>query len=172
MIIDRIYRDEIDDREWNRTGKDDYFNSLLVQIQISPADPHRAQVVSGLIEYFVNGYTREQYCRNPYKLERFYNTMVEISKIRPGFTKIDCEGEILDVSAPRTVNLKTGSTSQVADAILKDQSGTITLTLWDHNIKMVRKGSKVQIAGGFAKDFKGKMSLSTGKFGKLEVVQY
>ena len=53
MIIDRIYRDEIDDREWNRTGKDDYFNSLLVQIQISPADPHRAQVVSGLIEYFV-----------------------------------------------------------------------------------------------------------------------
>lgn len=172
MIIDRVYRDEIDDREWNRTGKDDYYLSMLIQLQFSRAKPGRAQIVSGCCEYFVNGYSRQEYFRNPYKEDYLRSNMVEISKIRPGFTKIDCEGEIIDIGAPRTVNLKTGSTGTVADAVLKDQSGTITLTLWDHNIKMVRKGSKVQVIGGFAKDFKGKLSLSTGKFGRMEVTQY
>ncbi|MDE1814120.1 MAG: DNA-binding protein [Thaumarchaeota archaeon] len=82
------------------------------------------------------------------------------------------EGIIESISEPRTVNLKTGGQAQVADAMLKDETGQIKLSLWDAQIKMVKQGSKVRIENGFVTQFKGKNSLNVGKFGKLVVLEF
>lgn len=76
------------------------------------------------------------------------------------------------ISEPRTVNLKTGGQAQVADAILKDETGQIKLTLWDAQIKMVKQGSKVRIENGYISTFRGENSLNVGKYGKLEVLEF
>ena len=82
------------------------------------------------------------------------------------------EGMIDNISEPRTVNLKTGGQAQVADAVLKDDTGQIKLTLWDAQIKMVKQGSKVRIENGYISTFRGENSLNVGKYGKLEVLEY
>ena len=82
------------------------------------------------------------------------------------------EGAIDSISEPRTVNLKTGGQAQVADAILKDETGQIKLTLWDAQIKMVKSGSKVRIENGYITNFKGENSLNVGKYGKLTVIEF
>lgn len=82
------------------------------------------------------------------------------------------EGTIDSISEPRTVNLKTGGQAQVADAILKDDTGQIKLTLWDAQIKMVKSGSKVRIENGYITNFKGENSLNVGKYGKLTVIEF
>ena len=82
------------------------------------------------------------------------------------------EGVIDSISEPRTVNLKTGGQAQVADAILKDDTGQIKLTLWDAQIKMVKQGSKVRIENGNISTFRGENSLNVGKYGKLEVLEF
>lgn len=82
------------------------------------------------------------------------------------------EGVIDSVGEPRTVNLRTGGQAQVADAILKDDTGQIKLTLWDAQIKMVKQGSKVRIENGYTSTFKGENSLNVGKYGKLVVVEF
>ncbi|MDE1862310.1 MAG: DNA-binding protein [Thaumarchaeota archaeon] len=82
------------------------------------------------------------------------------------------EGMIDSISEPRTVNLKTGGQAQVADAILKDETGQIKLTLWDAQIKMVKQGSKVRIENGYISTFRGENSLNVGKYGKLEVLEF
>jgi len=82
------------------------------------------------------------------------------------------EGVIDTISEPRTVNLRTGGQAQVADAILKDDTGQIKLTLWDAQIKMVKSGSKVKIENGYVTSFKGENSLNVGKYGKLSVLEF
>jgi len=82
------------------------------------------------------------------------------------------EGVIDTIGEPRTVNLRTGGQAQVADAILKDDTGQIKLTLWDAQIKMVKSGSKVKIENGYVTSFKGENSLNVGKYGKLNVLEF
>ena len=82
------------------------------------------------------------------------------------------EGVIDTISEPRTVNLRTGGQAQVADAVLKDDTGQIKLTLWDAQIKMVKPGSKVKIENGYVTSFKGENSLNVGKYGKLNVLEF
>jgi replication factor A1 len=82
------------------------------------------------------------------------------------------EGTIESISEPRTVNLKAGGQAQVADAVLKDDTGQIKLTLWDAQIKMVKAGSKVKIENGYITSFRGENSLNVGKYGKLNVIEF
>ncbi|HET6457755.1 MAG TPA: OB-fold nucleic acid binding domain-containing protein [Nitrosopumilaceae archaeon] len=99
--------------------------------------------------------------------------MTSISQLRSGMTKLDTvEGTIESISEPRTVNLKAGGQAQVADAIIKDETGQIKLTLWDAQIKMVKAGSKVTVENGYINSFKGENSLNVGKYGKLNIVEF
>jgi len=82
------------------------------------------------------------------------------------------EGVIDSIGEPRTVNLRTGGQAQVADAVLKDDTGQIKLTLWDAQIKMVKPGSKVKIENGYISSFRGENSLNVGKYGKLSVIEF
>lgn len=88
-------------------------------------------------------------------------------------TRLDTvEGTIDSIGEPRTVNLKAGGQAQVADAVLKDETGQIKLTLWDAQIKMIKAGSKVSIENGYINSFKGENSLNVGKYGKLNVIEF
>ncbi|MBI1829375.1 MAG: DNA-binding protein [Thaumarchaeota archaeon] len=99
--------------------------------------------------------------------------MTSINQLRSGMTKLDTvEGTVESISEPRTVNLKAGGQAQVADAILKDETGQIKLTLWDAQIKMVKAGSKVTVENGYINSFKGENSLNVGKYGKLNIVEF
>lgn len=82
------------------------------------------------------------------------------------------EGTIDSISEPRTVNLRTGGQAQVADAVLKDDTGQIKLTLWDAQIKMVKQGSKIRIENGYISSFRGENSLNVGKYGKLQILEF
>ena len=99
--------------------------------------------------------------------------MTTINQLRSGMTRLDTvEGTIESISEPRTVNLKAGVQAQVVDAILKDETGQIKLTLWDAQIKMVKAGSKITVENGYINSFKGENSLNVGKYGKLNIVEF
>lgn len=99
--------------------------------------------------------------------------MTNISQLNKPQNRLEpVEGTIDSISEPRTVNLKTGGEAKVADAILKDDTGKIKLTLWDAQIKMVKSGSKVRIENGYITNFKGENSLNVGKYGKLTVIEF
>jgi len=85
--------------------------------------------------------------------------------------RVDAEGEISEISDPRTVNLRTGGEAKVADCILKDESGQIKLSLWDDQIDQVRQGSKVRVTNGYTNSFRGELRLNVGRYGRLEVLE-
>ena len=59
--------------------------------------------------------------------------------------RINVEGEVTEISEARTVNLRSGGQARVADCTLRDESGSMKLSLWDDQIDAVQVGSKVKI---------------------------
>lgn len=88
------------------------------------------------------------------------------AKMRSG---INVAGEITKIGDRRTINLKSGGSVDVCDAVLTDAEGDITLALWGDDINKVSVGSKVSIINGYTNEFKGQVSLTKGKFGQMEV---
>ncbi|MBW2981778.1 DNA-binding protein [Candidatus Woesearchaeota archaeon] len=66
---------------------------------------------------------------------------------------------------------KFGRTGRVCNAKVKDETGEIKLTLWNEQIDKINVGDKVHITNGYVSEFQGEKQLTTGKFGKLEVVE-
>ncbi len=77
--------------------------------------------------------------------------------------------DIVDVGQPREFE-KFGKSGRVSTAIAKDESGDIKLTLWNDDIDKVKPGDKVKISNGYVSEWQGELQLTTGKFGKLEVI--
>ncbi|HLC46431.1 MAG TPA: SOSS complex subunit B family protein, partial [Candidatus Nanoarchaeia archaeon] len=77
--------------------------------------------------------------------------------------------DIVDKAEPRTFS-KFGKDGRVANAILKDETGQVKLSLWNEQIEQVNKGDKVEIKNGYVGEWNGELQLSTGKFGTLAVV--
>lgn len=96
---------------------------------------------------------------------------MNIRDLRDGMRRVDAEGEISEISEPRTVNLRTGDQAKVADCMLRDESGQIKLSLWDDQIDQVRQGSKVRVTNGYTNSFRGELRLNVGKYGRLEVLE-
>lgn len=95
---------------------------------------------------------------------------MKIIEIQPGQGKIDVDLEIVSIDEPREFD-KFGKKLRVANAVAKDDSGEITLSLWNEDIEKVKQGMKIKIVNGYCSEFKGEKQLSAGKFGSIEVVE-
>jgi len=89
-------------------------------------------------------------------------------KAREG--KVDIVVEVVSKEEPREFE-KFGKTGRVCNAVVKDESGEIKLTLWNDDIDKVNEGDKLHIVNGYVNEWQGDLQLTTGKFGALEVVK-
>lgn len=94
---------------------------------------------------------------------------MNISDLKAGQGKVDVEVTVKSMDAPRSFN-KFGKELKVANAMVSDSSGEIKLSLWNDDVDKVKVGDKVKITNGYVSEFNGEKQLTSGKFGKLEVV--
>ena len=76
--------------------------------------------------------------------------------------------KVVSKTEPRLVS---GATHQVCEALVGDETGSIYLTLWDHNIKEVEEGQVLSIKNAYVKLFRGSMRLNIGRLGSYETVE-
>ena len=84
---------------------------------------------------------------------------------------ISVMGIIEEKLHPRKVNTKFGEKA-VVDGKIRDQSGTIKITLWEDSVDLVDNGDFVKIEGAYINEYNGTKSLNLGKFGKIEKVVF
>jgi replication factor A1 len=94
---------------------------------------------------------------------------MDIKDLRDNMTKVDVTGVIASKEDTRTVNLRTGGTTTVANAKLKDASGEVKLVLWGADIDKVAVDSLVAISNGYTSTYKGELQLNIGRYGILKV---
>ncbi len=94
---------------------------------------------------------------------------MNISELRPGTGSVNIEAEIVSIETPREIN-KMGRRLRVANAQIKDDSGSISLVLWNQQIDSVKAGDRIKIENGYVNEWQGTAQLTLGKFGKLTVL--
>lgn len=96
---------------------------------------------------------------------------MKISELKAGASSVELEATVAEKSEPREVITKYGKRLNVANATLKDDTGSIVISLWGKDIDAIGVGDKVKITNGYVGEFRGTPQLSTGKYGKIEVIE-
>ncbi|MDO8553593.1 MAG: OB-fold nucleic acid binding domain-containing protein [Candidatus Micrarchaeota archaeon] len=94
---------------------------------------------------------------------------MKISELKAKMGGVNIEAAVDDVEEPKTMN-KYGRELRLANATISDDSGSIQLSLWNDQIDQVKKGGKIKIENGYVNEWQGKIQLTLGKFGKMEVL--
>lgn len=94
---------------------------------------------------------------------------MKISELSVGTGNVNIEAEVVSVDEPREIN-KYGRKLRVANVTIKDDSGQITLVLWNEEIDKVQAGSKIKIENGYVNEWQENTQLTLGKFGKMTVL--
>lgn len=85
--------------------------------------------------------------------------------------RVDVEAKVVQKSDAREVRSRyNNQTYRVADATIKDETGTIKLTLWNEQIDQVNVDDTVKIENGYIRSFRGEIQLNAGRYGKLSVL--
>lgn len=96
---------------------------------------------------------------------------MKISELRARQGSVNLEATVISIEEPRAFN-KFGKELRVTNAVIEDDSGSIKFTLWNNDIDTVHVGDTIRVTNGFVNEFKGENQLTTGKFGKLEVIKH
>ena len=95
---------------------------------------------------------------------------LKVSELKIGQGKVDINLEVKS-KAPIRAFEKFGKQLKVASAEAIDSSGDkITLSLWNDDADKVNVGDFVSVTNGYVSEYNGQKQLSSGKFGKIEVV--
>ena len=91
---------------------------------------------------------------------------MKISELKPKQGNVEIQAEITDISPVREFQ-KFGTAGRVANATIKDDSGEVTMTLWNEQIDLVKVGDKIEIKDGYANEWQGDLQITTGRNGTL-----
>ena len=94
---------------------------------------------------------------------------MQVKDLKPKQGNVDITIDVVDVGDVREFD-KFGKPGKVANAIAKDETGDIKLTLWNDDIERVKAGDKVHLTNGYVNEWQGVKQLTPGRFGSLEVV--
>lgn len=92
---------------------------------------------------------------------------VKIKDLTPQSKRVDVGAKCLEVSEPKDIPGKFGSSRKVAEATIADETGAIVLSLWDNQIGSVVKDDVLEIKNGYVSLVRGHMRLNVGKYGTL-----
>jgi len=99
-------------------------------------------------------------------------SQMKVKELRPE-SKVDViELVVRDKGAARDFSTRTGSTGKVADAKAVDDEGSeVSVSLWNDEIDRVQANDRIRITNGWAREWRGNLQVSAGRFGKLEVLK-
>ena len=95
---------------------------------------------------------------------------MEIKDLEPKQGKVDLVAVITEKEEPRSFD-KFGKQGKVCNAVIKDDTGEIKLTLWNEQADQFSVGDKIKVTNGYVNEWQGEKQLTSGKFGQIEVVE-
>ncbi len=94
---------------------------------------------------------------------------MKIIDLNSNSRKVDLEAVVTEVEEPREITTRYGKT-KLANAVIEDDSGSITLVLWGDDTEKLKEGDRIKIENGFVREWNNNLQISIGKYGKLTVL--
>jgi len=95
---------------------------------------------------------------------------MKIGELKPKQGSVEVVAEVVEISDVKEFQ-KFGKPGRVANAKIKDDSGEISLTLWNEQIDQISVGDKIEIKDGFVNEWQGNLQITTGRNGTLTKVE-
>ena len=93
---------------------------------------------------------------------------MKVEELTPRSRSINMTVKVISINPVREVtSRRDGSSHQVTEALVADETGSVLLTLWDDAIEEVSEGDIYDIRNGYVRLFRGSMQLNTGRYGSL-----
>lgn len=93
--------------------------------------------------------------------------LLEAAELEEGMKRVVVEGTITKKAPPRLVaSTKTGEPLKVTEVELSDDSGSITVVLWNDQASQIQS-DRIRIESGYVKSYRDKLQLSVGEWGLI-----
>jgi len=91
----------------------------------------------------------------------------KIGDLKVGMKKVNVKAEVLEIPESKIVYTRYGTTACISNALIKDETGSMKMSLWNQQIGMVRKGDVIDVKNGKVTWFSGERQLRLGRSGSL-----
>jgi replication factor A1 len=96
--------------------------------------------------------------------------MLNIRDLKPGMSSVNIRVTVSEILKPKQIITGKGVEHEILEAKVEDETGAMTLVLWDENILPLKGGDVLQIGNGFVTSFKGQWRINVGKYGEITKV--
>jgi replication factor A1 len=104
-------------------------------------------------------------------VKNFEGVTSKIGDLKVGMKKVSLKAEVLEIPESKIVYTRYGTTACISNALIRDETGSMKMSLWNHQISMVHKGDLVDIKNGKVTWFSGERQLRLGRNGSLSVIE-
>ncbi len=169
QVIPLIIRDETGSIRcsiWNEKA-DDILN-YKVGDSIKLTDVNVTQSDLGNLEVRAHINTVISRIPNFMDLNRAKGIDFKINELNVSSRNVNVKFKVIEKVDEREIISKSGDKYKVADFLVADETGCIKLTAWNEDIEKIKEGKTYQVINGYINEFRGTISLSTGKFGEIK----
>jgi len=93
--------------------------------------------------------------------------LTKVRDLTPNSKQVNVLAKVLSVGEPKEVMGKFGDPRKVCEAVVGDDTATITLSLWNEQIGTIQKDEVILVDNGYVSLVRGHMRLNVGRYGNL-----
>ena len=94
-------------------------------------------------------------------------TQLNIRDLKPGMSSVNIKVTASNISESKQITAGKGVEREILEVEVKDETGTMTLVLWDEKVIPLKVGDNLRIENGFVTSFKGDWRINVGKYGEI-----
>ena len=118
----------------------------------------------------LESYTETILARAP-SVKTLRSVTSKIGDLKVGMKKVSIKAEVLEIPESKTVHTRYGTVACVSNTLIRDETGSMKMSLWNQQIDMVHEGDRVEVKNGKVAWFSGERQLRLGKNGRLSVIE-
>jgi replication factor A1 len=104
-------------------------------------------------------------------VENFEGVTSKIGDLKVGMKRVSLKAEMLEIPKSKIVYTRYGTTACISNALIRDETDSMKMSLWNQQIDMVHKSDVVDVKNGEVAWFSGEMQLRLGRSGSLSVIE-
>ena len=104
-------------------------------------------------------------------VKNFEGASSKIGDLKVGMKKVSLKAEVLEIPKSKTVYTRYGTTACISNALIRDETGSMKMSLWNQQINTVHEGDVIDVKNGTVAWFSGEKQLRLGKTGSLSVIE-
>ncbi len=95
---------------------------------------------------------------------------VKVSDLTPNHNRINLKVKVVKIGETKEIPSRYGPPKKVTEAVVGDDTGVVTMSLWEDQINDINEGDTLFVSNGYISLVQGHMRLNVGKYGSKEVI--